>query len=166
MTDVDLKKLYETSYMQVYSYVMTLCKESHMAEELTQETFFRAMTAERAAEFHGLAQETTWLCAIAKHLWIDETRKRKRNADLPDDVDSGEDVAQTVADRDASWRLHRLLHELEEPYKEVFSLRVFGELSFAEIGALFGKTETWARVTYHRAKLKIQERMESNGSNL
>ena len=52
-----------------------------------------------------------------------------------------------------------ILHELPEPYKEVFQLRVFGELAFGQIGRIFGKTETWARVTYHRARLKIQERM-------
>ncbi|MCR5341475.1 MAG: RNA polymerase subunit sigma, partial [Saccharofermentans sp.] len=59
-----------------------------------------------------------------------------------------------------SIRIHSILHQMEEPYKEVFQLRVFGELSFAEIGSIFGKTETWARVTYHRARVKIKERMD------
>ena len=62
--------------------------------------------------------------------------------------------------KESSFAIHKLLHELEEPYKEVFELRVFGELSFAEIAEIFGRTESWARVTYHRAKLKIKERMD------
>lgn len=69
-------------------------------------------------------------------------------------------IDYSVADSDMAFRIHLVLHRLEEPYKEVFQLRVFGELSFSQIAAIFGKTESWARVTYHRAKLKIQERMD------
>ena len=75
--------------------------------------------------------------------------------------DTGGDPSAAVADADASFRIHLVLHELEEPYKEVFELRCFGELSFKQIGTIFKKTESWARVTYHRAKLKIQERMDA-----
>ena len=71
----------------------------------------------------------------------------------------GKGVEQSVADRDSSLRVHIALHALEEPYREVFELRVFGELSFRDIGMIFSKTENWARVTYHRARLKLQERM-------
>ena len=59
-----------------------------------------------------------------------------------------------------AFRIHEYLHNMEEPYKEVFQLRVFGELSFADIGKIFHKTESWARVTYHRARLKLQEKMQ------
>ena len=80
---------------------------------------------------------------------------------LPEeDLPSGEDVEKAAADADTAYRIHVILHGMEEPYKEVFSLRVFGELPFAKIAAIFGKTESWARVTYHRARLKIKERME------
>ena len=64
---------------------------------------------------------------------------------------------------ETSFAVHRFLHNMEEPYKEVFQLRVFGELSFDEIAKLFGKTDSWARVTYHRARIKIQEGMQNNG---
>ena len=64
-------------------------------------------------------------------------------------------------DEDTAFHIHKVLHDLEEPYKEVFQLRVFGDLSFQKIGAIFTKTENWARVTYHRARLKIEERMEA-----
>ena len=103
------------------------------------------------------------MCAIARNLFYDEMRKQSRQTgeDTVDLSDTGDDPADAVADADASFRIHLVLHELEEPYKEVFELRCFGELSFKQIGTIFKKTESWARVTYHRAKLKIQERMDA-----
>jgi len=145
--------------MRVYSFVMTMAGDTHLAEEITQETFFRALNADKN-DFRGEADATTWLCAIAKNLYIDETRRQKKRQQIPEDLDSGTDIEKTISDKEMSFQIHMVLHELEEPYREVFELRVFGELSFAEIGKIFGKNENWARVTYHRSKLKIQERME------
>ena len=75
-------------------------------------------------------------------------------------MSSGDDLEKTITDADTAFRIHLVLHDLDEPYKEVFQLRVFGELSFAQIASIFKKTESWARVTYHRARLKIKERMD------
>ena len=157
-----VEKLYETCYMQVYSYVMTLAKDSNKAQEITQETFYKAMTTKQT--FRGESECLSWLCAIAKNYFIDETRRSSRFQDEPDEpiADSGTDIEQSITDSETSFRIHMLLHDMEEPYKEVFELRVFGELSFTQIGAIFQKTETWARVTYHRARLKLKERMDKN----
>lgn len=97
----------------------------------------------------------------SKNLYHDEMRSRQRVADVSEinDLPSNENVENSVADSDMAFRIHLVLHRLEEPYKEVFQLRVFGELSFHK-SLQFWKTESWARVTYHRAKLKIQERMD------
>ena len=134
-----------------------------LAEEITQETFFRAFM--KRESYRGESSEITWLCSIARNIFIDEKRRSNRldsYDELPEDIaDTSKGVEQTVADRDSSYRIHIALHELEEPYREVFELRVFGELSFKEIGQQFSKTENWARVTYHRAKLKLQERMDT-----
>ena len=67
-----------------------------------------------------------------------------------------------LADKELAILIHRYIHELGEPYKEVFNLRVFAELPFKEIGGLFGKSDAWARVTFARAKLKVIERMEQD----
>lgn len=154
------EKLYDTFYMQVYSYVMTLAKDQHKAQEITQETFFKAM----AANFRGESGCYSWLCAIAKNIFIDSTRRSSRYQDEPDETlaDTDTDIEQSITDSDTSFRIHMLLHEMEEPYKEVFELRVFGELSFAQIGKIFSKTENWARVTFHRARMKLKERMNDN----
>ena len=159
MTQEKIEKLYETCYMRVFSYAMTLAGERTQAEEITQETFFRAFS--KQSEFRGESDEVTWLCAIAKNYWLDEKRRGKRTEAMPEEMtDAGTGPEQAAVDRDSSFRIHMALHQLEEPYREVFELRVFGELSFREIGTIFAKTENWARVTYHRARLKLQERMD------
>ena len=152
------EKLYEAYYMRVFSYAMTLAGDRHLAEEITQETFFRAFS--QLNSFRGESDEVTWLCAIAKNLFSDERRRQGKAAALPGDAAAREKgVEQAAVERDASFRIHLALHALEEPYREVFELRVFGELSFAQIGQIFAKTENWARVTFHRARLKLKERM-------
>ena len=159
MTREQNEQLYETCYMRVFSYAMTLAADRAEAEEITQETFFRAFR--RSAGFRGDADEVTWLCAIAKNIFIDEKRRQKRGAaEVADAPDPSKSVERIAEDRDSSFRIHMALHGLQEPYREVFELRVFGELSFREIGTIFSKTENWARVTYHRARIKLQERME------
>lgn len=156
------EKLYEACYMKVYSYVMTLAKDKHAAEEITQETFFKAMTTQQT--FRGESECFSWLCAIAKNAFIDLTRKQSKIEGEPDEslADTGTNIEQSITDQETSFRIHMLLHSMEEPYREVFELRVFGELSFSQIGAIFQKTESWARVTYHRARLKLKERMDHN----
>lgn len=159
---MDFDKLYDAYYMQVYSYVMTLVKNAHLAEEITQEVFFKALKSRKT--YAQKSNELTWLCAIAKNSCIDELRKQSRFQEWDGELPSEDSVEQEVEDETVTLQIHQILHLMEEPYKEVFQLRIFGELSFRKIGQIFGKTESWARVTYHRAKIKIQERMEQHES--
>ena len=157
---MDFDKLYNTYYMEVYSYVMTMIKNTHLAEEITQEVFFKALKA--PTSYKGKSSEFTWLCAIAKNTCMDVFRKQSRFQEMPEEIPSEANVAQMLEDENLTLQIHQILHTMEEPFKEVFQLRIFGELSFQKIGQIFGKTENWARVTYHRARLKIQERMNIN----
>ena len=102
----------------------------------------------------------TWLCAIAKNTAYDVLKKHNKLETLSDDIPDDADFQQKIENRETAFRIHECLHNMEEPYKEVFQLRVFGELSFADIGKIFHKTESWARVTFHRARLKLQEKMQ------
>jgi RNA polymerase sigma-70 factor (ECF subfamily) len=155
------ERLYNTYYMRVFSYVMTMAGDRQTSEEITQEAFFRAFS--KSAEFRNESDEVTWLCAIAKNCFVDETRRRNKTGPIPEDLPaSGKSIEQQVSDKDSSFRIHAVLHSMEEPYREVFELRIFGELSFSQIGTIFGKTENWARVTYHRARLKLQEKMSES----
>ena len=157
---MDYEKLYNSYYMQVYSYAVALTKNSEQAEEIAQHTFVKALSSK--AGYKGKSSELTWLCSIAKNLYYDETRRNQKLAgiEVARNTPYGDDMEKSVSDADTAFRIHLVLHDLEEPYKEVFQLRVFGELSFAQIASIFRKTESWARVTYHRARLKIQERMD------
>ena len=150
--------------MKVYSYSLTLVKNSHTAEEITQEVFFKALKSRE--QYKGVSSEFTWLCAIAKNACMDVLRRESRFGEYDEEALSerpadGVSIEKMLEDEAATLEIHQILHRLEEPYKEVFNLRVFGELSFQKIGQIFGKTESWARVTYHRARIKIQERMEN-----
>ena len=103
-----------------------------------------------------------WLCQIAKNTYLTHVRKQKRRAAPPEDEPSHPGFEGELLDSDSAWHLHRLLHDLNEPYKEVFSLRVFGELSFSQIGQLFGKSDSWARLIFYRAKTELRRRADEN----
>ena len=153
-------RIYQTYFDPVYRYSLSLSGNPQIAEEITQETFFRAMRS--LDRFRGESTLKSWLCAIAKNLWLSE---RRRTASLPSDdaaplPDPSMGPEEAIARQDESMRVHRLLHHLEEPYREVFTLRTLGQLSFRDIGELFGKSENWACVVYHRARAKIRETME------
>ena len=153
-------QIYQAYFDSVYRYALSLSGSADLAEEITQETFFRALRS--LDRFRGTSSLKSWLCAIAKNLWITEVRKKKAMPldsalPLPDPAAGPEEAA---ARRDESMRIHRLLHLLDEPYREVFTLRTLGQLSYRDIGELFGKSENWACVVYHRARAKIREKME------
>ena len=157
MDEKTAERLYTAYFMRVYSFALSLTSNKSAAEEIAQETFFRALKTE--SSFRGDSEELTWLCAIAKNVYYDEVRKKKPLAQIPPDADSGVDIEEIVESEDETMRIHRALHTLGEPYREVFELRVFGELPFEKIASIFGKSESWARVTYHRAVQKIKERI-------
>ena len=152
----EFEEVYRLYFRDVYRYCLALCRDEQIAEEVTQETFFKALKA--IDKFDGKCKLYVWLCQIAKNTYL-TMRSKKRTEEPAADIPSGESLEERLLTKEAAFEIHRILHRLEEPYKEVFSLRTFGELPFRQIGELFGKTESWARVTYHRARLKIKEEM-------
>ena len=163
---LNIQEVYEKYFTVVYRYLLSLSHNTHIAEELTQETFFKAL--KKVDDFRGECDLRIWLCQISKNTYYDYLKKNKKYVpeaqnELSEDVFST-DFIQDFSDKETAFRVHKVLHKLSEPYKEVFSLRVFGELSFSDISDLFGKSESWARVTYHRARLKIKERMDHHES--
>ncbi|MBE5941226.1 MAG: RNA polymerase sigma factor [Lachnospiraceae bacterium] len=152
-------------YEAVYRYALSICQNDTEAQDLTQETFLKAIQA--SDRFEGKSSLYTWLCTILKHLWINKCKKSNREVledeKMADISSPGKTIEQMITEKDFSKKIHFVLHTLDEPYKEVFSLRVFGELPFADIANLFSKTESWARVTYHRAKKMITEQLRKDG---
>ena len=152
----DFERIYAEYYDAVYGYCLRLTHDHHLAEEVTQESFFKALKA--IGSFHGECRLQVWLCQIAKNTYFSLLKKRKHTAPMEGDWPDPADLEERLGDQEEALQIHRVLHTLPEPYREV--LRTFGELSFAQIGGLFEKTESWARVTYHRARLKIKEELE------
>lgn len=153
----EFSKIYEKYFQYVYKYTLSLCQDVAIAEDITQETFFKALKS--IEKFSGKCKLQVWLCQIAKNTYFSyyEKEKKKSDEDIGEVQIDTKEIEKGLINNETAFEIHKLLHKLQEPYKEVFTLRTFGELSFAQIGELFGKTESWARVTYHRAKLKLKE---------
>ena len=156
----EFEEIYAQYYLLVYRYTLNLCRNAALAEEITQEAFFRAYKG--IDRFKGDCKISSWLCTIARNYYF-KTLKREggRGQQMPDEMTADVDIEGRFLEKEEAYRAHIALHGLKEPYREVFMLRVFGELMFDQIAALFGKSASWARVTYYRAKLELQERMEA-----
>jgi RNA polymerase sigma-70 factor (ECF subfamily) len=156
----DFESIYEKYFQDVFVYIKALASNEHIAEEITSETFFKAMNA--IDDFNGKCDIRVWLCQIAKNSFISYLRKNKNivQDDLLEEMPDDSDLEQSLINTEMSYVIHEILHQLPEPYKEVFTLRVLGELSFKQIANVFQKTENWACITFHRAKSKIKERLE------
>jgi RNA polymerase sigma factor, sigma-70 family len=151
-------KIYSEYFDDVYKYVYSLCHNSSVAEEVTQDSFFKALKS--IDSYKGECKLRVWLCQIAKNTYFTFCSKQKRLVTCNSiEQEQTCDFENDFINQEESFEIHKALHSLEEPYKEVFSLRIFGELSFLKIGEIFGKTEGWARVTYYRAKIKLKENL-------
>lgn len=159
----DMDVAYREYAVMVYKFLLSLCYEEELAEELTQETFYQAVRS--VDRYDGSCKVSTWLCQIAKHLWYREMerRKRKGTSELTADMESLEKpVEEQLLVKEEKMELFRKVHVLDEISKEIVLLRVTGAFSFKEIAELFGKNENWARVTYYRAKQKLLKGGEKN----
>lgn len=157
---LDFEEIYQRFFKDVYLFVLAMSKDPNIAEEITQETFFKAL--KEIKHFRGNCSVKSWLCQIAKNLYISYTRKKKSvHSDLLEEMPGESDVESICIQKGEALSIYKLLHCLDDPYKEVFTLRVLGDLSFKEIAEIFDKQESWARVTYHRARLKIRELIQT-----
>ena len=110
-----------------------------------------------------------WLCQIAKNSYFAYVKKRKSTKNIDDEevvnlTDEDFRVEDAITQKDEFLQINKILHTISEPYREVFMWRVFAELSFKQIGQIFGKSDNWACVTYHRSKAMIQQRLEENNN--
>lgn len=159
---MEFEEVYRKYVRDVYRFSLSLTQDRALAEEITQDTFFRALKS--LDRFDGSKDIRAWLFTIARNAWYSYCRAHKRTLsqeDLPQDLADSVRIEERIEDEESAFAIHQFLHAMEEPYKEVFSLRVFGELPYEKIGRLFGKSANWARVTFYRAKVQIIEHMEA-----
>ncbi len=159
----DIEEIYKEYFETVYKYLFCLTHNSDLSEELTQETFYRAVL--KINSFRGDSKMSVWLCQIAKNLWYDEL-KRKKKIDNIDEInieflDSNNDLENSAISKEEKLNLYKKMQKLDDLTREVMYMRITGELSFREIGDILNKTENWARVTFYRGKTKIKEDKEN-----
>ena len=144
----------------VFRFLLSLCGDESLAEELTAETFYRAYL--HIGQYRGDCKIETWLCQIAKNAFYKELKRRGRfiQRDSLEYIETDNNFFEIIADKEQAMQIHKHLHLLKDPYREVFMLRVFGDLSFKEIADVCGKSESWAKVTFYRAKNKLIEDLE------
>lgn len=160
---MEFERIYSTYFKSVYLYVQQLSGDEHIAEEITGETFFKALKS--IGDFRGECDMRVWLCQIAKNTYYSYLKKSSKiesvdSAELYDLIDPDAFIEEQVGKHEEARQIRKVFHNLPDPYKEVFMWRVFGELTFKEIGELFCKTDNWACVTYHRARKMIQRKLE------
>ena len=154
---MDFEQIYSEYFPRIYRYLLSLCANPSLAEELTQDTFYRAI--EHSDTFRGECKLSVWLCQIARNCWLSQERREKRKVSYDETRETADlnDMEEGLIQKDNMCQIHKQLNTLSKTYRDVLSLRLFAELSFAQIGELFGKTEVWARVTYYRATQKLRE---------
>lgn len=164
-------EVYKEYSQMVYKYLFSLTRDAHVAEEVTQETFYQAVRC--AGRFDGSCRFSTWLCAIAKNQLNSYRRKHPEqvyNAEASETSERAEvragkteqTLEKTVLSEYGRVEILKKLHQLDGTIREVMYLRIFGDLSFAQIGEITGQTENWARVTYYRGKEKLRKELDGN----
>lgn len=149
------EQIYQEYFQDVYLFVLAISRDPSIAEDITQETFFKALKG--IDKFRGSCSIKVWLCQIAKNTYYSHLKKNPaESAGIEGETADETDLAEALIRKERTVSLYKLIRLLEEPYKEVFILRVLGDLSFREIGEIFDRKEGWARVTFHRAKTKLQ----------
>lgn len=160
-----MEKVYQDNVKAVYKYLFCLTHDADISEELTQETFYQATKGIEG--FRGECKISVWLCQIAKRLWYKELKQRKEIplSEMTKEPSSFENIENEYLLNIEKVEVFRMLHQFDETTREVMYLRLIGELSFAEIGSIMGKTENWARVTFYRGKQKLMKGREEWNKN-
>jgi len=155
----DIEQIYQEYFETVYKYLFCLTRDNDLSEDLTQETFCKAV--KKINTYNGECKISVWLCQIAKHLYYDYCRKKKKTLDVDDEIleNIAEDcgVEEQVVSNSEKVLLYKKMQKLDKDTREVIYLRITGELSFREIGDILNKSENWARLTFYRGKLKLKE---------
>lgn len=169
--DKDFDEIYRLYAREVYRYILSLCRDRVLAEDILQNTMLKAFTAIRS--FSGSSSVKTWLCSIARNEYFNHLKKAdNKNLSLEETMEGGSNYHNDHNDHNpeekavsnlSSLEILKLVHLLEEPFREIFTLRFYGELKFSEIGEVFGKSENWARVNFFRAREKLARMLENEG---
>lgn len=148
-----MDEIFQQNAKIVYHFIYSMCRDDSLSEDLTQETFLKAI--ESIHRFDGSCKISTWLCQIAKHLLYQHWTRCKNYSfvELDESLEDGSDTERQAMNRMELSDIWGKVQSLPEKMKQVVQLRILSDFSFKEIGQMLGKSENWARVTFYRAKL-------------
>lgn len=158
MTGEAFEQIYRAYFTQVYRYVLRLCGDEQMAQDVTADTFFRALT--KLDSYREASSVSTWLCAIAKRTWLSKARRERRM--VPTDPLPDASVPDGMQARVEAAEAREAIDRLPPAMRDVFLMRVDGGMAFRDIGSLLGHTENWACVNYHRARERLRQELEGD----
>lgn len=154
------EEIYEKYASKIYKYIYSLCRDNDITEEILQDTFYSAM--KNVGNFKGNSSIYTWLCSIAKNNWKNYLIKKNKIKIIPIDEDIVDNhILEDIESRDSVLHIYKIIHKLDPIIKEIVLLRIYSNLSFKEIGDLFGESEQWTRTNFYRGKLKIREELKN-----
>lgn len=156
-----IEEIYEEHAETVFRFLYSYTHDLDLSEELTQETFYRAMKS--INKYNGKCKISVWLCQIAKHILYQEWNKKNKNKTtvIEDNFEASTySTEELIISQENKKDIYKMIQALHNTTREVMYLRLTGDLSFKEIGEILGKTENWARVTFYRGKSKIIRRLE------
>ncbi len=159
----EFNEIYRLYAKEVYRYILSLCRDTVLAEDILQNTMLKVFN--NISGFTGGCSVKTWICSIARNEYFNHLKKAdNKNVSLDENTDSkSENPEERAISNLSAVDILKLVHTLEEPFREIFTLRFYGELKFSEIGEVFGKSENWARVSFFRAKEKLARLLEKEG---
>ena len=164
---MDFNEIYKEYAEMIYRFLLRMCHDEYLAEDLMQDTFLKAI--EKINTFDMRCKLSTWLCQIAKNTYFDYLRKQQKQDDMQLQeetlTETEVSIEELLMSAEGVREIHKMIHGLSEPYKEVFLLRYYADLSYQEIGNMFNKTEVWGRVTYLRSKEMLIRMIENNRMN-
>lgn len=156
---ISMDNVYREYSQMIYKYLLSKTGDEGLAEELTQETFYRAV--KNSGKFDYSSKVSTWLCAIAKNTLYEYRRKYPETEELDENYEQPISLEAEYVEKEGRLRILSAIHSMPEPAREVLHLRLLSDLSFKEIGSIMDKSEEWARVTYYRAKIKLRKELEN-----
>lgn len=162
MQKQDIEKIYNNNFSAIYKYLICLTKDENLAEELAQETFYKAI--ENINRFRGECKITTWLCQIAKNVWINDIKKKNKikMTEMSDEIeDYTFNLEEDYIKKEEKIILYKKILKLDKEWINIFYLRLYGNMTFDEISDVIGKSSTWIRVNYYRIKQKMKEEDEN-----
>ncbi len=154
----NIEEIYKKYANLIKNYIYTITSNKELAEEIMQETFIVAIN--QINKFRGECDISVWLCSIAKKILYKKTKKNNQYKTISiEDVEIADEkkIEEEYIKSNSKLKLYAALQNLDSTTREVIYLRLTGDLSFKEIGKILNKTENWARVTFFRAKQKLNK---------